>query len=211
MMFWSIRHEQAHVIQPVIWRCRGRWHEIYLCDWRWGAARGLQHCLYVTVGTGIGVGAMVNGRILHTVHHPEMGHMLIPISPDEPDEFTGICPFHQACAEGLASGAAIVSRWGSKLADLPQAHRAWRLEAGYLAVFLSNLTFALQPQRIVMGGGVMNAALLSSIREQLPATLAGYRPSLVTAESLVDYLVLPDLGGRAGVLGAIAMATQASR
>ena len=178
---------------------------------QWGAARGLRHCLYVTVGTGIGVGSIIDGRILHGEFHPEMGHMLIPISPDELEGFGGICPFHQSCVEGLASGAAIVSRWGSKLADLPQEHPAWRLEAQYLAVFLSNLTFALQPQRIVIGGGVMNETLLSLIRGRLPVTLAGYRPSLATAESVADYLVLPALDGRAGVLGAIAMATQALR
>ncbi len=175
---------------------------------KWGAARGLQHCLYVTVGTGIGVGAIVDGQILRGEHHPEMGHMLIPISLDEPDTFTGICPYHQSCTEGLASGSAIAKRWGSKLVDLPQEHPAWQLEAQYLAMFLSNLTFAFQPQRIVIGGGVMNATLLSLIHERLHEALAGYRPSLAMAESVADYLVSPELNGRAGVLGAIAMAAQ---
>ena len=176
---------------------------------KWGAARGLRHCLYVTVGTGIGVGAMVDGRILHGQHHPEMGHMLIPSSPDEVEGFVGICPYHQSCVEGLASGSAFVKRWGSNLLDLPQEHPAWQLEAQYLAMFLSNLTFALQPQRIVIGGGVMNETLLSLIQERLHVALAGYRPSLAAAESVADYLVLPELNGRAGVLGAIAMAAQA--
>lgn len=175
---------------------------------RWGAARGLQHCLYVTVGTGIGVGAIVDGRILHGEHHPEMGHMLIPTSPDEAEEFVGICPYHQSCVEGLASGTAIVNRWGSKLVDLPQDHPAWQLEAQYLAMFLSNLTFTLQPQRIVIGGGVMNETLLALIHGRLHVALAGYRPSLAAAESVADYLVLPELNGHAGVLGAIAMAAQ---
>jgi len=178
---------------------------------QWGAARGLRHCLYVTVGTGIGVGAMVDGRVLHGEHHPEMGHMFVPLSLDEPGGFVGSCPYNQSCIEGLASGAAIVKRWGSKLVDLPQEHPAWQLEAQYLALFLSNLTFALQPQRIVIGGGVMNETLLSLIHERLHVALAGYRPSLSAVESVVDYVVLPELKGRAGVLGAIALAAQVLR
>lgn len=178
---------------------------------QWGAARGLQHCLYVTVGTGIGVGAIIDGRILHGEHHPEMGHMFVPLNLDEPEEFVGSCPYHPSCIEGLASGAAIVKRWGSKLLDLPQDHPAWQLEAQYLAMFLSNLTLALQPQRIVIGGGVMNETLLLLIRGRLHAALAGYRISLTAVEAVADYLVLPELNGRAGVLGAIAMVQHALR
>lgn len=182
-----------------------------LGEWHWGAARGLQHCLYVTVGTGIGVGAIIDGRILHGEHHPEMGHMVVPLSLDEPEGFAGSCPYHQSCIEGLASGVAIVKRWGSNLVDVPQEHPAWQLEAQYLASFLSNLTFALQPQRIVIGGGVMNETLLSMIHRRLHVALAGYRTSLTAAESVADYLVLPELKGRAGVLGAIAMVQHALR
>ena len=89
---------------------------------QWGAARDLRHCLYVTVGTGIGVGAIVDGHILFGAQHPEMGHMLVPVSLDEPGEFAGVCPYHQSCAEGFASGTAIVQRWSSKLCDLPDNH-----------------------------------------------------------------------------------------
>lgn len=178
-------------------------------EMNWGAARGLQHCLYVTVGTGIGVGAIVDGKILHGEHHPEMGHTFVPISPDETDAFEGICLYHKSCVEGLASGIAIVSRWGRKLIDIPKNHPAWHLEAQYLAKFLANLTFVLQPQRIIIGGGVMNETLLSMVRELLHSTIASYRPTLTAREAMNDYLVMPELGGRAGVLGAIAIAATA--
>jgi len=178
-------------------------------EMNWGAARGLQHCLYVTVGTGIGVGAIVDGKILHGEHHPEMGHTFVPLSPDEIDAFEGICPYHKSCVEGLASGMAIVSRWGRKLIDIPKKHAAWHLEAQYLASFLANLTFVLQPQRIIMGGGVMNETLLSMVQELLHSAIASYRPTLTAREAMNDYLVMPELGGRAGVLGAIAIAATA--
>lgn len=178
-------------------------------EMNWGAARDLQHCLYVTVGTGIGVGAIVDGKILHGVHHPEMGHTSVPISPNDADGFEGICPYHQSCVEGLASGMAIFTRWGRKLIDIPPKHAAWHLEAHYLAKFLTNLTFVLQPQRIIIGGGVMNETLLSMIRQLLHKGIASYRPSLATLDAVTDYLVLPELGGRAGVLGALAIAAAA--
>ncbi|MDH4107191.1 MAG: ROK family protein [Gammaproteobacteria bacterium] len=171
----------------------------------WGAARGLDHFLYVTVGTGIGVGAWIGGRPLHGVRHPEMGHMLLPPDPEEPAGFGGICPYHGGCAEGLASGAALVARWGRRLEELPEAHPAWRIEAAYLGTFLAALALTLQPERIVIGGGVMNPALLARVRDTLRARLAGYQRALAAPEAVEDFLVLPGLGGRAGVLGAIAM------
>lgn len=180
-----------------------------LGEWVWGAARGRDHFLYVTVGTGLGVGAVVDGRILHGVHHPEMGHMLIPRSAGELEGFSGVCPYHGSCAEGLASGSSIVARWGSKLTDLAADHPAWKLEADYLAAFFTNLTFALQPQCIVVGGGVMNETLLSMVREALHSRLAGYRASLALPEALAGFLVAPGLGGHAGVLGAIELVRRA--
>jgi fructokinase len=181
-----------------------------LGEWVWGAARGLDHFLYVTVGTGLGVGAVVDGRILHGLHHPEMGHMLIPVSAEEPGGFSGVCPYHGSCAEGLASGSAIVARWGRELSGLGKDHPAWRLEADYLAALFTNLTLTLQPQRIVVGGGVMNEDLLSLVREALHVRLAGYRASLAEREALSGFLVTPGLGRRAGVLGAIELAARAA-
>lgn len=177
-----------------------------LAEGRWGAARGLQHFIYVTVGTGIGVGACIGGRILHGVHHPEMGHVLLPPDAGEPKGFAGICPFHGGCAEGLASGAALVARWGRRLGDLPPEHPAWRMEANYLGTFLAALTLTLQPERIVIGGGVMNETLLQHVRDSLGVRLGGYRRSLASRAELDTFLVMPDLGNRAGVLGAISIA-----
>ena len=180
-----------------------------LGELRWGAGRDLDHFLYVTVGTGIGVGAVIGGVLLRGEHHPEMGHMFVPGSSAEPSGFGGVCPFHATCVEGLASGTAIVKRWGGRLRELPPDHPAWQLEAEYLAMFLANLTFTLQPQRIVVGGGVMNIRILSMVRTLLHACVAGYRVTLRDIEAVNQYLILPELGGRAGVLGAIALANQA--
>jgi fructokinase len=175
-------------------------------EWVWGAAQGLAHFLYVTVGTGVGVGALVDGKLLHGKHHPEMGHMFVPLSANEPGSFTGICPFHQGCVEGVASGAAIAKRWSAKLCDLPADHPAHDLEADYLATFFSNLTFVLQPQKIIVGGGVMDANLLQLVREILLKKIGGYRASLGNQQAIDEYLVMPGLQDRAGVLGAIALA-----
>ncbi len=180
-----------------------------LGEQQWGNGRGFAHFLYVTVGTGIGVGAVVADRLLQGAHHPEMGHIFVPISKSEPDTFSGCCPYHRSCIEGLASGTAIVERWGSRLRDLPQDHPAWELEAEYLGAFLSNLTFTLQPERIIIGGGVMSEHLLSAVRERLHEALAGYRPTLASRDAANDYVVMPELGNRAGVLGAISLATTA--
>ncbi len=179
-------------------------------EWVWGSGQGLAHFLYVTVGTGVGVGALVDGKLLHGEHHPEMGHMYLPLSPNEPDSFAGICPFHQGCVEGLASGEAIMKRWNTKLCDLPDDHPANELEADYLATFFSNMTFVLQPQKIIVGGGVMNERLLQSTREKLLKKIGGYRASLGNRSAIDDYLVMPGLENRAGVLGAIALARRNS-
>jgi len=172
----------------------------------WGAARGLEHFLYATVGTGIGVGAYVGGRLLHGAHHPEMGHVMLPIDPEEPGGFNGTCPYHGCCAEGLASGASIVARWGERLDGLPEDHPAWRIEANYLGTFLAGLVLVLQPERIVIGGGVMNEVLLDRVRDVLAARLGGYRLTLAARHEIDRFLVLPGLGSRAGVLGAFAVA-----
>lgn len=172
----------------------------------WGAAVGLDHFLYVTIGTGVGVGAIMSGELLTGSHHPEMGHMLIPRGENEPDAFDGVCPFHSACVEGLASGSAIVQRWGARLEEFEPDHLSWQLEADYLSSFFSNLTFSFQPQKIIVGGGVMQQSLLEMVRDKLHAKLGGYQAALSDRDALDTYLVTPKLGHRAGVLGAIALA-----
>lgn len=168
-----------------------------LAEARWGAARGLDNILYVTVGTGIGGGALVHGSPVHGLVHPEMGHILIPQDPE--DSFSGACPFHGNCFEGLASGLAMELRWGAKAEALASDHPAWGLEARYLALGLANLVCVLSPRRIVIGGGVMrNPNLLPLIRKRLKECLGGY---VQTPE-----IVPPLLGDDAGVLGGIALA-----
>lgn len=182
-----------------------------LGELRWGAARGLDNCLYITVGTGIGAGAALGGGLIHGLSHPEMGHILLRRHPD--DTFEGICPYHGDCLEGLASGPAIVKRWGvSNGADLPPEHPAWEMEAYYLAQALMNYILILSPQKIIMGGGVMKQSqLFPLIADKLQTQLNGYiqHPSL--REHIDGYIVPPGLGDNAGLAGALALAEAALR
>lgn len=175
----------------------------------WGAARGLGTFVYVTVGTGIGGGGVVEGRLLHGLVHPEMGHMRIP-HDREADPFPGLCPFHGDCLEGLATGPAIEERWGAPPDQLPPDHPAWPLEAEYLAHGLTNLALALSPERIVVGGGVMRREFLHGlVRARMEELLGGYVRAPEVRDGLDRYVVPPALGDRAGVLGAIALARRA--
>lgn len=177
-----------------------------LAEHRWGAARDVEDCVYVTVGTGIGGGILIGGRPVHGLLHPEMGHMLVARQPGD-EAFEGVCRFHGgACIEGLASGPAVVARWGSKLGELPAEHPAWALQAGYLGRFAANIALVVSPQRIVLGGGVMHPALFEGVREVARASLNGYIARAALGDAIEDYLVPPALGGRAGVLGALALA-----
>lgn len=180
-----------------------------LGEHRWGAAQGLDTFVYLTVGTGIGGGAMVNGELLHGLMHPEMGHMLIPHDWDA-DPYAGNCVYHGDCLEGLASGPAIEQRWGFSPRELPAGHPSWHLEAHYLALALVNIVCILSPQRIILGGGVMKQThLFAKIREKMQTLLNGYIQQPEILENLGEYIVPPQLGNRAGVLGAIALAQDA--
>jgi len=174
---------------------------------RWGAARGLSDFLYVTVGTGIGGGAVLNGQTVHGLVHPEMGHIRIPHSLAE-DPFPGACPYHGDCLEGLASGPAMQARWGMAAEKLPLGHPGWELEARYLALGLANWVCTLSPRRIVLGGGVMrHTELFPKVRAELGRLLNGYVQARPIVEEMDSYVVPPELGGRAGVLGALALAS----
>lgn len=164
--------------------------------------------LYVTVGTGIGLGAIVNGRPLHGLVHPEAGHSLIPHNW-QADPFAGVCPFHGDCWEGLASGPAVAQRWGQPAENLPPDHPAWELEAAYIALALTNFIYSFSPRRIVLGGGVMNkSGLYAAVRRKVQQRSNGYLQSGAILESIDSYIVPPSLGNRSGVLGAIAMAIE---
>ena len=181
-----------------------------LGEWRWGAARGLDTFLYLTVGTGVGGGGMANGELIHGRNHPEMGHLLIPRASG--DDFPGICPFHGDCLEGMASGPAIEARWGVSSRELgPHLDRAVELEAHYLGAAMMNLTLTLRPQRIILGGGVLKIpGLLDGVRAETVRKLAGYVEDPIVVEGIDDYLVRPGLGDEAGVLGALALAQRAA-
>jgi fructokinase len=182
-----------------------------LGEWRWGAAAGLDTFCYITVGTGVGGGAVVNGRLLHGLLHPEFGHMRIPHDLAA-DPFAGICPYHGDCLEGLASGEAIRQRWGRPGQEL-SGSVAWEIEAQYLAFALVNVVCLLSPQRIIIGGGVAKQpTLLPLVRQRLRELLAGYlrAPELTEPYAIDRFIVPPQLGGDAGVIGAIELAWQAS-
>jgi fructokinase len=172
---------------------------------RWGAAKGVETFVYLTVGTGIGGGGMVEGRLIHGLMHPEMGHMMVP-HDRQADPFQGVCRFHGDCLEGLACGPAIEARWGKKAQHLPPGHAAWPLEARYLALGVTNLINVLSPQRIILGGGVMQQAwVLPLVQQETVRLLSGYFPLPLLLEHMERYLVAPELGNNAGVLGALAL------
>jgi fructokinase len=179
-----------------------------LGEHRWGAGRGRDPLVYVTVGTGVGGGAIVDGRRLHGLAHPEMGHVRVPRVPG--DSFPGICPYHGDCLDGIASGAAIAARCGAPAETVPPAHPVWSLEAEYLALGLVAIVAILSPRRIVLGGGVLGAPhLLPRVRGRLGALLAGYLRVPALREGLEAYVVAPALAPRSGVLGALALAQDA--
>lgn len=169
-----------------------------LAEFRWGAGQGRRSFLYATVGTGLGGGAMLDGRLLHGRLHPEMGHIRVPHDRVR-DPFPGNCPYHGDCLEGLAAGPALEARWGVAPRLLPTEHPGWELEADYLALGIANWTCTLAPERVILGGGILrHTELFPMVRERMAALLNGY-------VALPD-IVAPELGERAGVLGAIALA-----
>lgn len=173
-----------------------------------GAARGTSSHAYVTVGTGIGGGAVVDGRTLRGLVHPELGHVAVPRAAG--DGFAGACPFHGDCLEGMASGPALAARFGAPAERLAggELDRAVGLAAWYLAAGLRSLVYVLAPERIVLGGGVAALpGLLPRLREQLRATLAGY-PGLPEHET-DDFVVPAALGADAGPIGALLLAARA--
>jgi fructokinase len=177
---------------------------------KWGAGQGLGMVLYLTVGTGVGGGGVMNGQMMHGMIHPEMGHIRLPWIADT-DKFAGICPYHGNCLEGLASGPALEARWGMPAAEIPSDHPAWEIEARYLALAVCNYICILSPHRIIMGGGVMRQnGLFPLIRAEVKRLLNGYIQSPMILERIDEYIVPPGLADRAGVLGAIALAQHAA-
>jgi fructokinase len=168
--------------------------------------RQLDPFLYMTVGTGIGVGVIINGVPLHGLIHAEAGHSTIPHN-FEKDPFPGICPFHGDCLEGLASGYAMFKRWGQAPETLPDSHPGWEIEADYLALALVNLIYAYSPMQIILGGGVFqHPGLIQTVRSKVQTINNGYIQSNKISGEIENYIQLPSLGNRSGALGAIALA-----
>ena len=177
-----------------------------LAEHRWGAAQRDDTFVYLTIGTGIGGGGMVAGKLIHGMLHPEMGHMPLPRNPER-DPFPGICPFHGDCFEGLAAGPAIEARWGVRGEQLGGDHPAWKLEAHYLALGLMNIITILSPTKIILGGGVMQQPkLFALLRHEVQSLLNEYIQAPQLFDGIDEYIVPPALGNQTGVLGAIALA-----
>lgn len=176
---------------------------------RWGAAAGLDPVIYVTVGTGVGAGAYVNGAPMHGLLHPEMGHVLMPTLPG--DDFMGACPFHGRCLEGLISGPAIARRAGVPAEELPANSPTWQMVAEYLAIALMDYSLVLSPRRIVLGGGVLHQQrLLPLVCSALRRRLAGYLAHPLLQDNVAEYVVASALGDDAGILGALEVARLAA-
>lgn len=176
-----------------------------LAEANYGASRGLHLSAYLTVGTGIGGGIIIDDHPLQGVEHPEMGHMCVPRAIG--DGFPGSCPFHGDCLEGLASGNALRSRAGVSPELLPHNDKAWMLEATYLGTAIFNVMTLLSPERIVVGGGIMKQPLLMGLlREEVATRASGYFGRIHDPSELESFIVAPDLGGDAGIVGAFEMA-----
>lgn len=172
-----------------------------------GAAKGLDGCLYITVGNGIDAGLITDRHFLYGLTHPEMGHVLLRRHPK--DKFTGICPYHQDCLEGLASGPAIEARWGMSTQELPTAHPAWKIEAEYLAQALMQYALIISPKRIIIGGSVMeHGELFPLVRRRLQELLSGYIDLAELKEQIDNYVVPSALGDQAAITGALILARQ---
>lgn len=174
-----------------------------LAEARCGAGQGIEDLVYFTVGTGIGGGALVGGRLVHGLMHSEMGHLLVRRAAEEVPGFAGVCPYHGDCLEGMASGPAMEARWGHRAEALPANHPAWRVEADYLAQACVNAACVLSPRVIVLGGGVMEQPqLIEMIRGRVAEYANGYFPLPRIERPALEY---------PGLSGALILAQEAAR
>jgi fructokinase len=173
----------------------------------WGASKGLSDSVYITIGTGIGMGIITNASLLHGMLHSEGGHM--PLSKHPSDTYAGCCPYHPCCLEGMASGPAIQGRFGRKGSELTDRKEVWELEAYYIGQALTSVILLLSPMRIILGGGVMHQEqLMPLIRRNVNQALGGYLQTKELAD-IEHYIVRPNLGDNQGILGALLLAASA--
>lgn len=174
----------------------------------WGAAKGLDSCVYYTIGTGVGAGVFAEGKLVHGLVHPEAGHVLVRRHPD--DQFEGACPFHSDCLEGMAAGPSIEKRWGVNARELAPDHVAWQWESYYIAQALVGTILLLSPKRIILGGGVMHQKqLFPLVRAEVKKQLNGYVQASELMDEIDSYIVPPGLGDNAGLTGALALGLDA--
>ncbi len=166
-----------------------------------GGALGLNSCIYLTIGTGIGGGAVVNSKILEGFSHPEMGHILV--RRHEEDNYEGKCPYHKNCFEGMAAGPAIEERYKVKAYELEKNEKAWEIEAYYIAQAIMSYVLILSPERIILGGGVMKQRqVFPLIRRELKKLMSEY----VEMPNLEEFIVPPVLEDNAGIIGSLLLA-----
>jgi fructokinase len=178
-----------------------------LGELRWGAGQGLESLVYVTVGTGIGMGAVHHGRAVHGLMHPEIGHIFVRRHSLDQD-FAGVCPFHGDCLEGLACGPAIVARIGHPLDEAAPAEPIWAIEADYLGQLCATLVLSHSPERILMGGGVMREQLYAPVQARMLFWLNDYIQ--VDEIKSAGYISAPGLGATSGIKGALSLAFEAN-
>ena len=176
----------------------------------WGCTKDVENSIYITVGTGVGVGVIINGKPYHGMIHPEGGHILLSRHPEDPMVGSG-CPFHENCLEGLAAGPSLEKRWGVKGAELTGRKEVWQLEAYYIGQALADYILILSPERIVLGGGVTHQeGLLALVRQEAVKQLAGYIRTAAT-QNLDSYIVGVSLNDNQGVMGAVKLAMDAEK
>ncbi|WP_273478552.1 ROK family protein [Ignavigranum ruoffiae] len=173
-------------------------------EYHYGAGQNTQHCVYFTIGTGVGAGIVVNDQLLTYNYHPEVGHLMAKRHPQDM-EFAGICPSHGDCIEGLISGPAIQARWGKPAEELVNQAQVWEIEAYYLAQLIYNLQLVLRTERFILGGGVMHVpGLIDQVRDQVKKLNHDY----IEMGDLNQLIVLPELGDNAAIMGCYYQAKQ---
>lgn len=176
----------------------------------WGCTKDVENSIYVTIGTGVGVGVIANGKPYHGMIHPEGGHILLQRHPGDPMTDSA-CPYHHSCMEGLAAGPALEKRWGAKGQELAGRKEVWELEAWYIGQAVTNYIMLLSPQRIILGGGVMHQpGLLEMVRQEVAKQVNGYIRGK-GMDDLDSYIVGVSLNDNQGAMGAVKLAMDALR